>query len=280
MIKKVSGTTLPIGAWHLFSTILVILMCMCIFNSPSGFDDRVDGISYGTLTEESYFSQTTGVTRKCYVYTPPEYNPESTYPVMYLLHGIGGIHTEWLDGRPNEILSKLINSGGAKPMIVVMPNARAMKNDSIPSDPFSEESVAAFHNFINDLRDDLIPFINENYPVSNKRGGRAIAGLSMGGMESLHIGVSMPETFGYIGAFSAAPGLPLAPEQMTIPAEYRNKTFIMLCCGLQDDLLSFSDNYNKYLADNGVRTTYYTIPGGHDFTVWKNGLYNFAKKIF
>jgi len=253
------------------------------YNAPSGFESKKTGDTYGTLTEKSYESTTTDATRKCYVYTPPEYDSNKTYPVMYLLHGIGGTHTEWKDGgKPNEIISNLINAGEAKPMIVVMPNIRAMKPDSVPNDQFSAEAIAAFHNFINDLKDDLMPFIEKEYKVSNERTGRAIAGLSMGGMESLYIGISMPETFGFIGAFSAAPGLPLQPTQMTLPDEYKDNTFIMICCALDDSLVfSFQEAYNNNLVNNGVKTTYYTLDnGGHSFTVWKNGLYNFTKRIF
>jgi len=274
--------------------ILVTVVCICIFTvykkkketpkenytAPSGFDrKKAEGI-YGTLTEKSYSSTTTGATRKCYVYTPPGYDPNITYPVMYLLHGIGGTHTEWLGGSPNEILSNLINAGKAKPMIVVLPNARAMNPDNVPSNVYGTENVNAFNNFINDLKNDLMPFIENNYPVSNERNKRAIAGLSIGGMESLNIGITMPETFGFIGSFSASPSLPLLPGQMKLPDEYKNNTFIMICCGLEDGLLSFSQNYNKSLEDNGVKTTYYTIPGSHGFDVWKNGLYNFTKRIF
>ena len=274
-------------------SILVTVACVFIFTAcksnekrtapyaaPFGFDSKKDNDVYGTLTEKSYSSSTTGAMRKCYVYTPPEYDPNVTYPIMYLLHGIGGTHTEWLNGNPNEILSNLINAGEAKPMIVVMPNVRAMNPDTVPSDLFGKANVNAFNNFINDLTNDLMPFIKKEYKVSSERNQCAIAGLSMGGMESLHIGLRRLETFGFIGAFSSAPGLPLTAEQMKLPDEYKNNTFIMICCGLEDELFSFSETYNKSLVDNGVKTTYYTIHGGHDFNVWKNGLYNFAKRIF
>jgi len=252
------------------------------YSPPFGFDARISGVAYGTITEKTYYSNTTGANRKCMVYTPPEYDPNDTYPVLYLLHGIGGLHTEWTNdgGKPNEIISNLINCGKTKPMIVVMPNVRAMKNDSVPSDQISKEAVAAFHNFINDLRDDLMPFIKNNYPVSENRDKCAIAGLSMGAMESLHIGCRMPETFGYVGSFAAAPTMPLTAAEMTIPDQYKENTFFMLCCGLQDRLISQSQNYNRNLMNNGVRTAYYTIPGGHNFTVWNNGLYYFARCIF
>jgi len=155
-----------------------------------------------------------------------------------------------------------------------------MNPDTVPSDLFGKANVNAFNNFINDLTNDLMPFIKKEYKVSSERNQCAIAGLSMGGMESLHIGLRRLETFGFIGAFSSAPGLPLTAEQMKLPDEYKNNTFIMICCGLEDELFSFSETYNKSLLDNGVKTAYYTLHGGHDFDVWKNGLYNFAKRIF
>jgi enterochelin esterase-like enzyme len=251
------------------------------FAVPSGFDKKTPGYTYGTLTEKTYPSSTTGETQKCYVYTPPGYNAKKTYPVMYLLHGIGGTHAEWKDeGNLNGLLSNLINTGDAKRMIVVMPNIRVMNPNIVPSDIYGTENVYVYNNFIKELKIDLMPFIENEYKVSNVRKGRAIAGFSMGGMESLNIGISIPETFGYIGAFSAAPSLPFSAKQMNLPDEYKNNTFIMLCCGLEDGLLSFSQDYNKHLTDNGVQTTFYTIHGGHDFGVWKNGLYNFAKRIF
>jgi len=291
--------------------ILAVAVCVCIFtacknngtsssgdnteeppevlgpyDTPTGFDKKKTGDTYGVLTAKEYYSNTTGGNRKCNVYTPPNYNPDVTYPVMYLLHGIGGNQNEWKSGNPNEILSNLINAGQAKPMIVVIPNIRAMPlpDSSSPGGDMSAENIAAFNNFINDLRDDLMPYIEGEYKVSNERNGRAISGLSMGGMESIYISVSMPETFGFIGAFSAAPTLEtlLQPAEVTFPDEYKDNTFIMICCAKDDGIaISSSRNYNKYFTDNGVPTTYYELEtGGHSFTVWKNGLYNFAKRIF
>jgi len=255
------------------------------FILPEGFDKRIGEVSYGAIAEKTYFSATTGANRKCNVYTPPNFDPSKTYPVLYLLHGIGGTHSEWTGGAPNEIISNLIAIEKAPAMIVVIPNVRAMANDSVPSNPYSAEAVVAFNNFINDLRDDLMPFIEENYRVSNKREDRAIAGLSMGGMETLFIGVSIPEVFGHIGAFSSAPGLfnrtqPFSEANMTLPFEYRDDTFIMVCCGKQDNLISNSVNYNAAFVNNKIRTFYYEVDGGHDFGFWKHGLYYFIKCIF
>ncbi len=260
-------------------------------NLPSGYDEKKDGVAYGKLTEVQYDSKTTGARRKCYVYTPPGYSADQVYPVMYLLHGIGGTHTEWLGGNPSEVLGNLASLGEAKPMVVVMPNVRAMKNDGYPSDVMSRENINAFDNFINDLRDDLMPFIQANYSVSDRREERAVAGLSMGGKESLYIGITLSSYFGYIGAFSPAPGLlsntslnspgQLAPEEMTLPDEYKDSTFIMICNGNNDGVVGEVPNsYHMALERNGIRHTYYTIDGGHDMNVWKNGLYHFAKAAF
>ncbi|MDR0222531.1 MAG: esterase family protein [Oscillospiraceae bacterium] len=260
------------------------------FQPPDGFDKRQDGTEYGEYAEVEYYSETTGNTRKCYVYTPPNYDENKTYPVLYLLHGIGGTHVEWNGGKPNEVISNLIAAGDAPPMIVVAPNIRAMYDDQTPSNIFSEESIAAFDNFINDLRDDLMPFIKENYSVSEKRGDTAVAGLSMGGREALFIGVSMPETFAYVGAFCPAPGLmgenlgidgQITPEEMTLPDEYKGNTFILINAENQDGVVGDNPlNYSNAFRGNGVENVYYSIEGGHDFTVWKNGLYFFARSIF
>jgi len=264
------------------------------YQTPKDFDTKNNGVFYGELTELEYYSKTTGNTRKCYVYTPPGYNPAVNYPVLYLLHGIGGTHTEWLGGAPNEIISNLIAQGESKPMIAVIPNIRAAYNDSVPREVINPDSIAACDNFINDLRDDLIPFIKENYSVSDKREQCAIAGLSMGGREALFIGIKMPETFGYIGAFSPAPGLlpmhfpndrqhkgQLTEKEMTFPEEYKNNIFILMCSGTEEEMFNhIAAAYKKAFDCNGVKYEYYITGGGHDFRTWKNGLYNFVKNIF
>jgi len=263
------------------------------YQTPDGFDVKKPGAAYGELTEMEYDSKTTGAKRKCFVYTPPEYDPAVAYPVLYLLHGIGGTHTEWLGGAPNEIISNLIAQGEAKPMIAVIPNIRASYNDCPPPEGITPENIAACDNFINDLRDDLMPYIKAHYSVSDKRAQCAVAGLSMGGRESLFIGIKMHETFGYIGAFSPAPGLlpmehpndrhhegQLAPEEMTFPEAYRD-ICILMCNGTEEAMFNhIATAYRKALDDNGVKYEYYITPGGHDFRTWKNGLYHFVKQIF
>lgn len=263
------------------------------YQTPVGFDVMKEGVLYGKIEELTYDSKTTGTKRKCFVYTPPGYDSALIYPVMYLLHGIGGIHTEWLEGTPNEIISNLIGTGEAKPMIVVIPNIRASYDDSLPKEVITKESIAACDNFINDLRDDLMPFIKGRYLVSDKRELSAVAGLSMGGRESLFIGLKMPEVFKYIGAFSPAPGLihmnapgdrlhegQLLPEEMIFPDEYKDAV-VFMCSGTEEDMFNYVvDLYKKAFDENGVKYEYYITEGAHDFRTWKNGLYNFVRQIF
>lgn len=262
------------------------------FAVPEGFDAVKEGVTYGELFEISYDSKTTGTTRKANVILPPDYDESRKYPVLYLLHGIGGDHNEWLGAEPVNVLSNLVADGDAVEMIVVIPNVRARANDAgNPSDIYTLEHYKAFDNFINDLREDLMPYIEANYPVLTGKENTAIAGLSMGGRESLFIGFSMPETFGYIGAFTPAPGLlaytnfgvsedgMFTKETFKLPEGSDN--FVMINAGESDDIVKhFPQTYYDTLEGNGVESIFYVTEGGHDFTVWKNGLYNFAKEIF
>ncbi|MBQ8799223.1 MAG: esterase family protein [Lachnospiraceae bacterium] len=267
------------------------------YETPQGFDEASKANEGWIRETVSYPSNTTGADRLCHVILPAGYSKEKTYPVFYLLHGIGGDHNEWLGGNPLEVISNLVGAGEATEMIVVIPNVRAMKEDAVPQEVFGPVNIAAFDNFINDLRDDLMPFIKANYSIKTDRENTAIAGLSMGGRESLFIGFTMPETFGYIGAFSPAPGLlpltfPDAGNRPAFPGQFTEDDlrvkegkpaplFLMMCNGEQDEIVKFcTAGYEAALNKNGVEHLYYTMPGGHDFGVWRNGLYHFAKRIF
>lgn len=264
---------------------------MSIWCTPEGFDEKKLGIKYGKLEEATYDSSTTAAKRKCYVITPADYDKSKKYPILYLLHGIGGTHSEWLGGNPVEVIGNLVFEGEAANMVVVIPNVRACSDDSVPSQILSQQNIAAFDNFINDLKNDLMPFINKNYSVSTQWEDTAIAGLSMGGRESLFIGVSMLETFAYIGAFSPAPGLlryealgyagQLDEKDFTIPAGKNIPKLILICNGNQDGVVGdVPETYHQALQSNGVNHLWYTMDGDHNFVVWKNGLYNFVKRIF
>ncbi|MFW9871463.1 MAG: alpha/beta hydrolase-fold protein, partial [Candidatus Thorarchaeota archaeon] len=147
---------------------------------PAGFRTRRENIPHGELTMVEYDSKTVGTSRKMLVYTPPGYSTDRKYPVLYLLHGIGGDETEWQRFcQPENILDNLLADGKIQPMIVVMPNGRAQKNDRAEGNVFA--SAPAFAAFEGDLLNDVIPAIESKYSVYTDREHRALAGLSMGG---------------------------------------------------------------------------------------------------
>lgn len=264
-------------------------------DAPAGFDSEKDGVAYGTVNKISYFSTVTGKSRKANIILPADYTTEKKYPVLYLLHGIGGNEDEWLSGNPNQIVSNLVAEDQAKEMIIVIPNVRAGEDDAYHNDTaFSLEHYAKFDNFINDLRECLMPYMEDTYSVATGRENTAIAGLSMGGRESLYIGINMIESFGYIGAFSPGFGVfeytnngvhengLFTKDTLTINDEqYKNSTVLMIINGISEGGHdSIGGQCDDALNDNGINHWYYTTEGGHDFKTWKNGLYNFAKLIF
>ena len=172
---------------------------------------------HGQLEMISYESKSVGTTRKMQVYTPPGYSQEKKYPVLYLLHGIGGDETEWQRfAKPNVLLDNLLAEGKVTPMIVVMPNGRAQKNDRAEGNVFA--AAPAFAAFEQDLLKDVIPTIESRYSVQADREHRALAGLSMGGGQSLNFGLAHLDTFAWVGGFSSAPNTKPAAELVPDPA--------------------------------------------------------------
>jgi enterochelin esterase-like enzyme len=253
-----------------------------IEHAPPGFDSLHAGIPHGRIDTISYNSVTVGNPRKALIYTPPGFSKKNKYPVLYLLHGIGGDEKEWLKGgSPQVVLDNLYAEGKIAPMIVVMPNGRAMKDDRAIGNIMAPEKVQAFANFEKDLLNDLIPYIQKKYPVYTDRDHRAIAGLSMGGGQSLNFGLGNLDKFAWIGGFSSAPNTKVPEQLVPDPAEARQKIKLLwISCGASDGLISFSKRTHDYLQKNNVPHIYYIEPGVHDFEVWKNGLYMFSQLIF
>src|SRR5690606_9923507 len=167
---------------------------------PKGFDKKHAAIERGQIDSITYRSKTVGTYRKALIYTPPGYDKRKKYPVLYLLHGIGGDEKEWYtQGQPQVILDNLYAQKKLEPKIVVMPNGRAMKDDRAHGNIFAQDKVAAFANFEADLLNDLLPFIEKNFKVYKDREHRAIAGLSMGGGQTLNFGLGHLDTFAWIG---------------------------------------------------------------------------------
>ena len=248
---------------------------------PQDYDQKRDGIERGKLETVEYDSTTVGVKRKVQVYTPPGYTKDSKYPVLYLLHGIGGDENEWTRGGvTNVVLDNLYADKKLEPMIVVLPNGRASK-DATARDPIPKQSPA-FAAFEKDLIIDLIPFVETTYSVKTDRESRAIAGLSMGGGQSLNFGLGNLDTFAWVGGFSSAPNTKKPEDLINDPAAATKKLKLLyVSCGDKDGLMRISDGVHKMLDAKKVPHDYRVIPGGaHDFKVWKSDLYHFAQLIF
>ena len=250
--------------------------------ATAGFDLVREAIVRGNIDSITYSSKTVDSKRRALIYTPPGYTKKKKYPVLYLLHGIGGDEKEWLNGgNPQVILDNLYADGKITPMIVVMPNGRAMKDDRATGNIMAPDKVQAFANFEKDLMNDLIPFIEKKYPVLTDREHRAIAGLSMGGGQSLNFGLGNLNKFAWIGGFSSAPNTKMPKELIPDPGAAKQQIkLLFISCGASDGLISFSKRTHDYLQQNDVPHIYFIEPGGHDFKVWKNGLYMFSQLIF
>ena len=246
---------------------------------PAGFNVKREGIPHGRLEIIEYESTTVGTTRKMQVYTPPGYSTEKEYPVLYLLHGIGGDETEWVNyAHPEIMLDNLIADKKAVPMIIVMPNGRAQKDDRADA---GMGAASAFANFEGDLLKDVIPAIESRYSVDADREHRALAGLSMGGGQSLNFGLKHLDTFAWIGGFSSAPntGSPasLVPDPAAAKAQIK---LLFLSCGNKDGLMRISKGVHTYLKENDVPHIWHVDGNAHDATHWRNSLYHFTQLLF
>ncbi|HRZ47681.1 MAG TPA: alpha/beta hydrolase-fold protein [Candidatus Paceibacterota bacterium] len=262
---------------------------------PESFDKVREGVAHGTLERVDYDSKTVGVKRWMEVYTPPGYSMEKKYPVLYLLHGIGGNENrEWTrGGAAHVILDNLIADKKVEPMIVVFPNGNATTNTGRGSgpggrggfggggDPAALAGDGWGKNFESDLIKDIIPFIELHYSVYADREHRAVAGLSMGGGQSLDFGLGNLDTFASVGGFSSAPNT-RAPEVL-VPDPPKAKHLLKvlwISCGNKDGLMAFSLRTHTYLKEKEVPHIWHVDDNAHDFKHWKNSLYWFSQQIF
>jgi enterochelin esterase-like enzyme len=249
--------------------------------APQGFDIEKKEIPHGKIDTVTYESKTVGTQRKALIYTPPGYKKGNKYPVLYLLHGIGGDEKEWFrNGTPQIILDNLYAQGKLTPMIVILPNGRAMKDDRATGDIMAKDKVEAFATFEKDLLNELIPFIEKKYPVKKDRENRAIAGLSMGGGQALNFGLGNIDKFAWVGGFSSAPNTKEPQQLLPDPIKAKESKLLWISCGDQDRLMPFSKRTSDYFTENNIPHIFYVEPGGHDFKVWKNDLYLFSQLLF
>ncbi|HPA87012.1 MAG TPA: alpha/beta hydrolase-fold protein [Bacteroidales bacterium] len=268
-----------------------------VFITGGGKGDlyKVNSVPHGSVTRRWYNSPSLGQDRRITIYTPPGYEKSSeSYPVLYLLHGMGGDEEAWINlGRTSQILDNLIAQGRAKPMIVVMPNGNVAQ-EAAPG-----ESSLGFYKPAMQLPNtmdgkyeetfkDIIQFVESSYRVVPEKSARAIAGLSMGGFHSLHISRFYPQTFGYIGLFSAAI---LADEKVTSKVyENFDETLNLqmtngyklywIGIGKTDFLYKYNQEFRKKLDDIKMPYEYRESEGGHTWTNWRVYLSEFVPKLF
>jgi enterochelin esterase-like enzyme len=262
-------------------------------NPPEGFDRPREGVAKGELKRVDYDSKTVGVKRWMQVYTPPGYSKDKKYPQLYVLHGIGGNEREeWTRGGvANVVLDNLIAEKKIEPMVVVFPNGNATANpDEGGRGGFGGGRGRGGRGggfggwgkpFENELLKDIIPYIESNYSVVADREHRAVTGLSMGGGQSLNIGLSNLDTFAWVGGFSSAPNTS-PPEQLVADPEKAKEQLKLLyvSCGNKDGLMRVSQGVHAYLKEKNVPHIWHVDEHAHDFQHWKKGLYNFAQLIF
>lgn len=263
---------------------------------PADVKERRSGIRYGIPQHVTYHSDTCGMERGLSVLLPPSYDGTKEYPVIYFQHGIFGDEYCMVNDANNrfaEITANMAADGDAPEVILVFGNMYATENPN-QKPGFKEEDIAPYDNFINELVSDIMPFIGANYSVKKGRENTAVCGFSMGGRESLYIGIKRPDLFGYTGAIAPAPGLVPARDwamvhrgmtdgnSLKFGSGQEEPYLLMLCCGTNDSVVgSFPRSYHDILTQNGTRHTWFEVIGAdHDATAIRSGFYWFMKNVF
>ena len=245
-------------------------------------------VPHGEIHNHFYRSKVVGDERGFFVYTPPGYDPrgKQTYPVLYLLHGYSDDASAWtVVGRANVILDKLIASGKAKPMLIVMPLGYGAPEVLLPgSGVFHDPGITQrnFDRFRETLLTEVIPRVEAEYLVTKNRDSRAIAGLSMGGAESLLTGLNTLNEFAWIGAFSSGGLTPEFGKEFPSLDAGANKQLRLLwvACGTDDRLIELNRTLRAWLASKGVHHVDIETPGAHTWLVWRRNLSQFAQLLF
>jgi enterochelin esterase-like enzyme len=255
---------------------------------PASLTWETNDVPHGELHHHFYKSSVVGDHRDYYVYTPPGYDPrgKQTYPVLYLLHGYSDDASGWSAvGRANVILDNLIAAGKAKPMLIVMPlgygEPKILERNS---GAFRDRSITDrnFDKFREALLTEVIARVESEYRVNKDRTARAIAGLSMGGAESLLTGLNTLERFAWIGAFSSGGFTPEFEKEFPSLGAKSNQQIKLLwiACGTEDHLIDINRDFRKWLASKNVTHADVETPGMHTWMVWRRNLTDFTQLIF
>lgn len=271
------------------------VMSLFLIDGPHSANYKVQDVPHGTVAKRWYTSKGLNADRRLTVYTPAGYETsKEKYPVLYLLHGMGGDEEAWMTlGRASQILDNLIAQGKAKPMVVVMPNGHT-SNTAAPGESskgfykIEMRTPDIFDGNMETYFGEIMEFTEQNYRVKTDAKNRAIAGLSMGGFHSLYISANQPKTFDYVGLFSPAV-LPPANKNSPIYQDLDNKLKIQLNNGYRlywlgigktDFLFDQVTAYRQKLDGIGFKYQYVESDGGHTWSNWRAYLQDFLPMLF
>jgi enterochelin esterase family protein len=255
---------------------------------PASLPWEVNDVPHGVIHRHFYHSAAAGDDRAYFVYTPPGYKPSAGphYPVLYLLHGYSDDATAWWSvGQANIILDNLIARGEAKPMVVVMPLGYGTMEivlrgwARVRQPDLWKSNVSRFGAA---LLEEVLPQVESAYRVSSQREARAIAGLSMGGAESLTVGLNHLDRFAWIGAFSSG-GLDTnfsAAFPALDAAAGQRLRLLWISCGKDDRLVEPNRRFVQWLGSKGLHCVWTEVPGEHSWRVWRRNLAAFAPLLF
>ena len=263
---------------------------------PSYASTRQNGVDYGEIKRVTYHSNTCGRDKEAIVILPAGYSQSEKYPVVYVNHGIFGQANDMLsdDLGVQVIAGNLAAKGEAEKMIIVLTNMWSSKTMVSPPMAYTDEVEEAYDNFVNDIANDLIPYIEQNFNAKTGRENRAISGFSMGGREGIYIGISRPDLFGYIGGACPAPGIvpaldffmkhkgSMTEEEFKIK-DTSNLPYILFITGGDSDGVvgTFPKEYHELFNKNGCDNAFQIVPGGgHGGVSVRSHFYNFFRYIF
>ena len=255
---------------------------------PASLSWEIAAVPHGEIHHHFYKSGVVGDDRGYYVYTPPGYDPRAkqTYPVLYLLHGFSDDASAWTAvGRANVILDNLIAQGKAKRMLVVMPLGYGAPEVLLPnSGVWRDRAITKrnFDKFREALLTEVIPRVEAEYAANKDRNSRAIAGLSMGGSESLLTGLNNLDKFGWIGAFSFG-GITeeFDKEFPTVDSKATEQLpLLWVACGTEDRLIDINRKFRAWLASKNIKHVDMETPGAHTWMVWRRNLTEFSSLLF
>jgi enterochelin esterase-like enzyme len=243
-------------------------------------------VPHGDIRIKRYYSTVSNQWRQFYIYTPAGYDVNNTekYPVLYILHGGGEDERGWAtQGKTDLILDNLIAEKKAKPMIIVMPDGNTNTNFA----DFGERTLKTFES---ELKRCVIPFVEKNYRVETDAKSRALAGLSMGGIQTLYVGINNTDLFSYLGIFSSGWILPMQSKLADAQYDFmlknidkikNNLKLLWVSVGGKEDIAyNNCQTMRTKLDDMKIKYVYDDYPGGHAWPVWRHDLYKIAPLLF